>query len=86
MVESVIRGFVDQLPPEQGALMTLITDAQDDLDEDQAEPFFDREAVTAELLQRVSDRACDEPHRGEVQRYLDAVARDRFERDMEGSG
>lgn len=83
MVEGVVRQIVEQLWYEDGALMTLGTDALDDLREEPAEPIFDRDAVALELMRKVSGRACDEPHRKELQRRLDDVTRDRFERDKE---
>ena len=83
MVEAIVRDVVDQLSHENGALMTLATDALDDLDEEPSKPIFDPAAVAAELRQRVNSRACDEPHSREMQRRLDDQARDRFERDNE---
>lgn len=80
MVETTVRHIVDQLSHEDGALMTLATDASDDED---GEPVFAPDAVVDELMRRVNSRACDEPHRRDVQRGLDDQARDRFKRDTE---
>lgn len=82
-IEGIVRQVVDQLSHEDGALLTLRTDAFDERDEKPGEPFFDRDAVFAELMNRVNSRACNEPHRREVQRQLDAEGRDRSERDAE---
>jgi hypothetical protein len=83
MIALMVRHVVDGLPHEDGELMTLATDAVDDLDEELSEPMFDPDAVAAELMQRVNNLACNEPHRKEVQRLLDDQARDRYEQDME---
>jgi hypothetical protein len=84
MVEASVRHVVEQLSNEDGALMTLVTSALDDLDEGQPrEPLFAPDAVAEELMGRVNSRACDEPHREEVQRQLDKIALDRFREDIE---
>jgi len=83
LVEDVVRRVVEGLPYEEGALLTTATDALDDLHEDPPQPIFDRDAVVRELMGRVSKRACDEPHRREVQRDIDDATRDRHERDSE---
>jgi hypothetical protein len=83
MVEGVVRRVVDDLSPEDGALLTLATDALDDLDEEPDGPVFVADAVAAELMSRVNSRACNEPHRRKVQRQLNDADRDRFERDNE---
>lgn len=83
MVEGIVLQTVDQLPHDEGALLTLGTDALDDLKEEPEGPVFSRDAVADELLRRVNSRASDEPHRREVQRLLDDQASDRFERDNE---
>ena len=86
MVESVVRGVVNGLSHDDGALLTFGTDALDDLEQEPTEAIFAPDAVFDELLMRVNGRACDEPHRREVQRLLDAQDLDRFERDNEPYG
>jgi hypothetical protein len=83
MVEGVVSDVVDQMPHDDGALLTAGTDAFDGLDEEPDKAVSTPDAVAAELMRRVNGRACDEPHRREVQRQLDDQARDRFERDNE---
>jgi hypothetical protein len=83
MVEGIVLKTVDQMPHDEGALLTLGTDALDDLEEEPQEPVLSRDAVAEELLRRVNSRASEEPHRREVQRLLDDQACDRFERDNE---
>ncbi len=87
MLENAVRAEVSlvikKLPHEAGALMTLATDALDDLEEDPGTPVFAPDAVAAKLMGRVNSRACVEPHRREVQRCLDEIERDRFELDNE---
>ncbi len=83
MVEGVVREVVDQLSHEDGALLTLATDALDDLDEEPDGPVFAPDDVAAELMRRLNQRALDEPHRRAVQRQLDDQIRDRFQRDNE---
>jgi len=82
-VEAEITLVVEKLPHEVGALMTLVTDALDDLEEEPSKPIFAPDAVVAEVMNRLNSRAYDEPLRPEVQRRLDDRARDRFERDNE---
>ena len=81
MVEDVARQEVDRMPQDEGTLLTLATHPFEDDEPD--ELTFDRDAVAKELIGRISFRALDEPHRGEVQRLLDDQARDRFDRDDE---
>jgi len=83
MVEAVVQTVVEGLSHEDGSLMTLATDALDDLEEEPKKPIFAPDAVAAELMERVNSLASNEPHRQSVQQLLDDEARDRFERDME---
>jgi len=83
LVRDVVWTVVEQLPHEDGVLLTLNADAFDDLGESQDEPAFMLDVVAEELLSRVDGRAVDEPHRPEVQRLLDGMALDRYDRDMD---
>jgi len=84
MVEQAVRDVVNQLSPEDGALMTLVTDEYTDIeiDDEPTGPVFLPDAVLREVMSRVNGRASDEPHRREVQRVIDERDRDRHERDM----
>lgn len=82
MVKQQVQWLVEKLPHEEGALLTLLTDEFDDLNEEAAdEPVFAPDAVVTELMTRVNKCAINEPHRREVQRLLDDQSLDRFERD-----
>lgn len=83
MVGREVRWLVEKLPQEEGALMTMATDEWIDLDDELDEPTFLPGAVAEEVMARVNRRACDEPHRREVQQMLDNQASDRFDRDNE---
>lgn len=78
LVEGVVRDIVDELPKDEGWLLTLATEWDDEEDE----IWFDTDAVARELMSRLSGRACDEPHRREVQERLDRLALARWQEDQ----
>ncbi|MFO0788782.1 MAG: hypothetical protein U0805_04945 [Pirellulales bacterium] len=82
-VESIVGKVVRELRPEDVGLLTLATNAADNLDEEFDGPLHAPDAVFSELMSRINTRAVNEPHRREVQRQLDAEDLDRHERDME---
>lgn len=81
MVSQAVSHYVDSLPIDEVALLTLGLDDVDD--ESLAEPKADTWGVAKSLLSAVNDGACDEPPRRSIQRLLDADGLDRFKRDNE---
>lgn len=74
-------GFVDALPWDEVAFLTLILDLDYPEDEGAA---ANNDFVVEQLCAELNSLASDEPHRPEIQAMLDGRAMDRFERDMEG--
>lgn len=82
-VEAVVRGVADDLPWEDGALMTMATEWFDTNGEAGGEAANCPDEVAAELMKRVGNVASNQPHRPAVQQQQEAVARDRHTRDTE---
>lgn len=86
-MDVIIEGIVDQLPHEDGVLMSMDTDYYRRLDEEPKEPVFDTPAVAQELSKRVNQLASNEPPRREVRAFLDdygerLAAEDRYLTDV----